>query len=163
MIRRILSLLLSASLLLAPVRSALAEERAPSNHAGVPLMASGAALFTIPFAISYAVGLTTTIEWTARCSKSGPRPLGEAIDCLSPPSEVHLMMPVAGPFRALAAEPHDTFDRAVLAADGISQVAGLILAGIGIAQHIDAIEQKRAAAHARVVPRGAGVAVVGTF
>jgi hypothetical protein len=148
---------------------AAAEESAAerANDRGVPLMALGAALFTTSYGISLAIGVTATAEYVTRCPGSGPRPLGEAIACLDSPATMHLMVPIAGPFQTLAESRHaDAADRALLVADGVAQIAGVVLAGIGMAQYIDQSRARRpppAKSAVRVVPSGAGVVVLGTF
>jgi hypothetical protein len=144
--------------------SAAAEERPAED--GVPLMTAGAALFSTSYAISLAIGVHATADFIGRCGGDGPRPLAEAIACLDPPSTMHLMVPIAGPFRALAeTRDADAGDRALLVADGIAQISGVILAGIGMAQYIDgrARRTEPAKSSVRVAPRGAGLVVIGTF
>jgi hypothetical protein len=152
--------------------TACAEDRPPER--GVPLMATGAALYATSYGISLAIGITATADYVARCGHDGPRPWGEALACLDAPSAMHLMIPVAGPFRALAETRNaDAADRALLVADGIAQITGVVLAGIGMAQYIDgkARRPERAAEKAesavRVAPLrtngGAGLVVLGTF
>jgi hypothetical protein len=148
------------------VRSApaAAEEREPER--GVPLMTTGAALFGASYGISLAIGVTATAEFVTRCPGSGPRPLAEAIACLEPPATMHLMVPVAGPFQTLVETRNaDAADRALLVADGVAQIAGIVLAGIGMAQYIDGRAHRAAPPKSavRVVPNGPGLVVVGTF
>jgi hypothetical protein len=148
--------------------SAAAEER-PAEH-GVPLMTTGAALFSTSYAISLAIGVHATADFFARCGGGGPRPFAEALACLDAPSTMHLMVPIAGPFRALAEmRDADAADRALLVADGVAQIAGVVLAGIGMAQYIDGRRKSAEPAKSsiRVAPssggRGAGFLVIGTF
>lgn len=153
-----------AALLFFRPASALAAEREPDR--GVPLMTTGAALFGASYGISLAIGVTATAEFVTRCSGSGPRPLAEAIACFDAPATMHLMVPVVGPFRALAETRHpDAADRVFLVADGVAQITGVVLAGIGMAQYVDGRTHRREPAKSavRVVPNGAGLLVVGTF
>jgi hypothetical protein len=157
-----LALLFSAS-------KASAEERPPER--GVPLMATGAALYATSYGISLGIGIAATADYVARCGHDGPRPWNEAFACLEAPSTMHLMIPVAGPFRALAEMRNgDAADRALLVADGIAQITGIVLAGIGMAQYIDGKGRRseaKAESVVRVAPlhtnRGAGLVVLGTF
>lgn len=161
--RFVLSLTLSAALSMHP-GSAAAEEREPER--GVALMTTGAALFSASYGISLAIGVTATVEFVTRCPGSGPRPLAEAIACLDSPATMHLMVPIAGPFQTLAeTRDADASNRVLLVADGVAQIAGVVLAGIGMAQYVDgrARRPEDAKSAVRVVPSGAGLLMVGTF
>lgn len=79
---------------------------------------------------------------------------------------MYLMVPVAGPFQTLVESRNlDAGDRALLVADGVAQIAGIVLAGIGMAQYVDGraqrAEPRKSAVH--VAPSGSGLFVVGTF
>lgn len=163
--RRFLAFVIALAVVVRP-SFASAEETPPPEPRGVPLMTAGAALFGTSYGLSLAIGVHATVDFIARCGGDGPRPLAEAIDCLSPPATMHLMVPIAGPFRALAETRDDSDgDKALLVVDGIAQVTGVVLAGIGMAQYIDGRAQRAAAAKTSltVVPRGAGLQLVGTF